>query len=64
MLDHCSNERWVGLIADLEDVILRDKVESGPCGLEVVDRLTHITFGGEDERGETFIIVFDLGLAG
>jgi len=28
--------------------------------LKVVDRLSHISFGGEDQRGETFVVGLDL----
>ena len=54
----------MGLIANFENVVLRDKVESGPCGLKVVYGLTHVAFGGEDESGETLVVVFDLESVG
>ena len=54
----------MGLIADLKDVSLRDKVEAGPRRLEVVDGLSHIAFGREDECGETLVVELDLALGG
>ena len=50
----------MGLVADLEHVLLVDKPETGPCRLEVVDCLAHVALGGKDERGEAFFAVFDL----
>lgn len=60
VLDHGPDEHRVRLVADLEDVVLRDEAEAGPCGLEVVDCLTHVALGGEYQRGEALVVRFDL----
>jgi hypothetical protein len=48
------------LITNLEHVILRHETESRMCRLEIVDRLTHISFGRKDECPQTVIVVLDL----
>jgi hypothetical protein len=50
----------MGLITDLEYVVLRYESKSGVGRLEVIDRLTHVSFGGKDQCSQTVVIVFDL----
>lgn len=58
-LDHLADLDGVRLVADLEDVVLRDKAESGPCRLEVVDGLAHVALGSEDEGLQALVVVLD-----
>lgn len=50
------------MIADFEDVLGGDDSETRVGGLEVVESLTHVSFRGEDEGGES--VVGELDLAG
>jgi len=53
----------VGLITNLENVILRYEAESRMGRLKIIDCLTHISLGSEYQRSKTIIIVFDLSSA-
>ena len=46
-------------VDDAEDVFAADKTETGVSGLQVVDCLTHVAFGAEDEGGDSVFGVFD-----
>ena len=54
---HCD---WMWLVAHFEDVVARYETEPRPRGLQVVDSLTHVPFGSEDEGLKTFITVLNL----
>lgn len=56
---HVLDDGGMGLVADLEHGVSGHKAEAGPGRLEVVDRLAHVTFRCEEERFQTFIVVFD-----
>lgn len=56
----CLNDDWVRLIADFENILPRYEAETGMRRLEVVDRLSHISFRREDERGQAVVIVLNL----
>lgn len=47
--DQLADLDRMGLVADLVHVLGGDEAETGMCRLEIVDRLTHIAFGSEDE---------------
>lgn len=58
--DDGLDDDGVRLVADFEDVVARDEAEARVCGLEVVDGLSHVAFGGEDECCEAVVVVFYL----
>ena len=59
-LDHRLHFDGVRRVHDAEDVVPAHEPEPGPRGLEVIDRLTHVALGAEDERGDAVFGVFDL----
>jgi hypothetical protein len=51
-------------VDDFEDVVAVDEAEAGVGRLQVVDCLSHVAFGGEDERCEAVVgILYILGFA-
>ena len=51
-------------VDDAEDVFAGDEAEAGGGGLEIVDGLTHVAFGAEDEGGDAVVGILDIfGLA-
>lgn len=57
--DHVAEDDGVGLVADLEDVVVRNEAESTPRALEVVDGLSHVSLSREDERRKSLVVVLD-----
>lgn len=60
----CPNDRlddyWMGLVTDFENVISGYETKARVCGLEVVDCLSHVPFGGKYQRRQAIVVVFDL----
>ena len=54
---HCD---WMWLVAHFEDVVARYETKPRPRGLQVVDSLTHVSFGSKDEGLQTFVTVLNL----
>lgn len=48
------------LVADFENVVARHEAKARERRLKVINCLTHIAFGGEDERCQAVIVVFNL----
>ncbi|CUS09661.1 unnamed protein product [Tuber aestivum] len=47
-------------VDDFEDIVRTDEAEARNRALQVVDGLTHIPLGGEDQRGEALLRVLHL----
>ena len=56
-LDHRLDFHWVRRVDDAEDILARHEAEAGKRRLQVVDRLTHVAFSGENERSYSVIRV-------
>ena len=54
------DDNGVGLIADFEDVVPGNEAEPSVGGLQVVNRLTHVTLGREDERRKSIVVILHL----
>lgn len=54
------NDDRMRLIANPKDIISGDEPEPSVCALEVIECLTQITFGREQECRETFVAIFYL----
>lgn len=59
-LEHGLDLDGVWGVYDLEYIVSRHHTETGMCRLQVVDRLSHITFRTKHQRGQTLVIVLDL----
>ena len=55
-LQALAHEQRMRLVAHLKHILGRDEAEARHGGLCVVERLTHIALGGEDERFETLLV--------
>ena len=63
-LDHRLDFNRMRAVHHLEYVIPIHEPESRVCALQVVDGLSHVTFGGEHQRRDAIFREFDLlGLA-
>jgi hypothetical protein len=60
LLHHLLDHNGMGLIANFEDVVWRDKVEPRICRLQIIDGLSHVTFRCEDQGGDTLVRIWDL----
>ncbi len=60
--DHALDDDGMGLVAHFEDIVARDEIETGPCRLEVVNRLPHVTFRCEYEGCKAIVVVLNLQL--
>ena len=60
----CPNDRLddygMGLVTDFENVISGYETKARVCGLEVVDCLSHVPFGGKYQCRQPIVVVFDL----